>query len=601
MRHYTIQEMEQMNLIELGTLFDGKRLNYNILEPKEGLITIEFRFERNNELVSDTENSRKIDNFSVEYYYIGEDYDSRLAKGELRNCYLKNVIASKKIEINTLDAEASFWDGNISFLQAKFADGGASFKYAQFGKGNVSFERSAFGKGEVLFVETQFGEGNVSFENANFGNGKVSFEKAHFEKGNIFFRGASISEGTVDFANTSYGEGDVIFDNVNFGTGNVNFTNADFGNGNVTFDFANFQGNVMFRSSRFGKGDISFEKTKFNKGNISFIFTDFGDGDICFKATDFGESKVSFWNVKFGRGNLCFEVTKCANGEIGFTEIDFDKMRVSFESIRHEETRIYFRSIKFTEVFFSFSKFKSCEFEEVVFCNRVHFEKSSGQKIIFNKCILENDLVLEDISEIVFQKNMLKNITKIKNCHTISFPQTTNLGIIDLNWDELNLKNSFVGDDRTQQLVLLKENYHNLGQYDWEDKAFVEYMRTKRKQEKSYSKKIVNWFVDTIGEYGTNPGRVAITMLLTWLAFGAVFEILFQNVFGIDFLGNTASNLINMHYGDGFYYSAITFLTMSYNIIPVHPAIKILAPIEGILGLFLMSYFTVALVRKTLR
>ena len=53
---------------------------------------------------------------------------------------------------------------------------------------------------------------------------------------------------------------------------------------------------------------------------------------------------------------------------------------------------------------------------------------------------------------------------------------------------------------------------------------------------------------------------------------------------------------------DAIYYSGITFLTIGYG--DIHPAnllAKILSVIEGFLGIFLMSYFTVSFVRKLLR
>ena len=50
------------------------------------------------------------------------------------------------------------------------------------------------------------------------------------------------------------------------------------------------------------------------------------------------------------------------------------------------------------------------------------------------------------------------------------------------------------------------------------------------------------------------------------------------------------------------YFSTITFLTIGYgDISPQNPLTALLAGIEGFFGLFLMSYFTVAIVRKTLR
>jgi len=49
------------------------------------------------------------------------------------------------------------------------------------------------------------------------------------------------------------------------------------------------------------------------------------------------------------------------------------------------------------------------------------------------------------------------------------------------------------------------------------------------------------------------------------------------------------------------YYSAITFFTVGYGDYFALGWIKLFAVIEGFCGVFLMSYFTVAFVRKILR
>jgi len=50
-----------------------------------------------------------------------------------------------------------------------------------------------------------------------------------------------------------------------------------------------------------------------------------------------------------------------------------------------------------------------------------------------------------------------------------------------------------------------------------------------------------------------------------------------------------------------FYHSAITFLTIGYGDYSPWGAVRVISSIEGFVGLFLMSYFTVAFVRKILR
>jgi hypothetical protein len=55
------------------------------------------------------------------------------------------------------------------------------------------------------------------------------------------------------------------------------------------------------------------------------------------------------------------------------------------------------------------------------------------------------------------------------------------------------------------------------------------------------------------------------------------------------------------HVGTAFYHSAITFFTIGYGDFFPSGHIRWLSAAEGWAGVFLMSYFTVAFVRKILR
>lgn len=184
------------------------------------------------------------------------------------------------------------------------------------------------------------------------------------------------------------------------------------------------------------------------------------------------------------------------------------------------------------------------------------------------------------------------------------------------------------------QYRILKENFHDLGQYDEEDMAYVEYRRAKRYMLSSPLKKFLDKTLDWIGEYGTNPLRIAGFMVIVLLAFALVFSI-------FPVMLDTSNSVIQQEHvieGDliineiitqdstiikkqtkvfdlvikwpvnfnrpltAFYHSIVTFLTIGYgNVTPIGFWGILLSGLEGFLGMFLMSYFTVALVRKTLR
>jgi hypothetical protein len=50
-----------------------------------------------------------------------------------------------------------------------------------------------------------------------------------------------------------------------------------------------------------------------------------------------------------------------------------------------------------------------------------------------------------------------------------------------------------------------------------------------------------------------------------------------------------------------FYHSAITFFTIGYGDVYPMGLSRIISGLEGFMGVFMMSYFTVAFVRKVLR
>jgi hypothetical protein len=167
---------------------------------------------------------------------------------------------------------------------------------------------------------------------------------------------------------------------------------------------------------------------------------------------------------------------------------------------------------------------------------------------------------------------------------------------------------------KAEQFRILKENFSSTGKYDDEDKAYVMFKRYEARswiteQEErggiwrrlSYIPHAFQWLVfDKIGLYATSPGRVLLSVIVFWFIFGSLYYL-------IDFtgLGHTVSAVGNPDHMSllvqSFYHSAITFFTIGYgDVYPVGLS-RILSGFEGFTGVFMMSYFTVAFVRKVLR
>lgn len=90
-------------------------------------------------------------------------------------------------------------------------------------------------------------------------------------------------------------------------------------------------------------------------------------------------------------------------------------------------------------------------------------------------------------------------------------------------------------------------------------------------------------------------------MLIVYSAFSLLY--IFIQITG---LGNIASGLGGNHdaigiIGRSFFFSGVTFFTIGYGDFYPMGIIRVFALLEGFTGVFLMSYFTVAFVRKILR
>jgi hypothetical protein len=205
------------------------------------------------------------------------------------------------------------------------------------------------------------------------------------------------------------------------------------------------------------------------------------------------------------------------------------------------------------------------------------------------------------------------------NIHTLSILGIIRLGRIIMDWKGNNVKSLIYSQEKSSyrnkadQFRLLKEEFHNSGKYNDEDKAYVEFKRCEQKAELetilaenkfnaiwAYPLNGFKWLVfDRMGQYATNPFRVIVSM-------GVIYSIFSLLCYALPFFIPTEIHS-SFHIGDAhslavsFYYSAITFLTIGYGDYYPTGFLRIIATMEGFSGMFLMAYFTVAFVRKILR
>ncbi len=600
-------------LIELLTQ-DGRRIvrEYSVFEGKKiySLIEKQQSVNLNNCFVKDfslnefrkkyhlPENELvRLINFSAHnaFFYCENAIDFSFADfGNNENSFYNAIFSNGDVSFKNAD----FGTGRVIFKNVIFGNGHTDFSYCKFSKENLDFSNTIFGDGSILFTRCSFGAGVVNFSNTLFGKGDIDFSMSEFgsagfeivneffldenneqklktqkpEQAEIIFSKSRFGDGCVSFKNANFGNSNINFSQAIFGTGEINFSGAEFGHGKFEFDNTQFgDGNVNFFMTNFRKGNIYFSNAVFGKGDISFTLAHFGDGDINFSSTKFGAGEINFTRTEFSKGNVNFLDTRFGNGNIYFTDALIDK--------------IFFKDCQFN--FYVDFRFKSCSFLDL------------------------KDSIVRDIME-------------IDNIDKLNLARLKNPGKIYLDWEKNNVKDLILSQrgtnalEKAEQFHILKENYRATGKYNEEDKAYLWFRRSKlnaRKIKINENKKgLIKQFslficflekiaFDWVGGYGTCPVKIIRAMGFTWIFFTFIYTL--PGVIIHDGIGKLKPMLepgfLNT-FLNSVYYSAITFLTIGYgDLSPQNFLSAILSALEGFIGLFLISYFTVAFVRKVLR
>lgn len=502
-------------------------------------------------------------------------YD-KIQAGELiniSNCYIKNFSLAEYKSKNGLDKDARIEFNNFCAIRTFFeADDTTDFSYATF-KESCDFVNSTFGSGNVNFHKIKVVDSGTDFSNVDFGEGSINFQFADFGTGAVTFQNSANHNGNTSFINTDFGDGKVNFKNFNFGNGNVDFHFAKFGKGDVSFDKAEMRGEY-----------VDFRKVEFGSGKLDFRRTNFGDAIVSFEEIEHKIGRTYFKKSIFGSGNISFDMAELGDQELSFEGAEFGTGSLSL--LRTTSKMI---------------NFKSCQLNNYV-------------DLRVNKCVIIDlsDTIIRDIVDLKRGKTEVQ-------VDQLILSRVRNLGKIFLDWKENNVKalienqdTSFA--DKADQFRLLKEDFHGSGKYNDEDKSYVAFKRyelkainyEKTKENKlnalwvypaSFSKKLI---FDWMGLYATNPIRVLFSMFVTYILFSLCYLFMIHWGYGDLKPGFDPPEQMS-ELALSFYHSAITFLTIGYGDYSPWGAIRMVSSLEGFVGLFLMSYFTVAFVRKILR
>jgi hypothetical protein len=510
-----------------------------------------------------------------------EEIFARIDAGEdlsLNNAYVlnfsltdyrvsKGLDDSVHIPLKNFSAKKTFFDCDIT----------NDLSYARFEGDKVIFDSTIFGNGTTNFSNSVFCDGDVSFKKAKFGSGSTNFQSVQF------------GDGLVSFNNTNFGTGNLSFVDCNFNNGHVDFRNTYFGDGHVDFKFAKFaNGDLSFEKASFGKGKKDFKNVEFGGGKIDFRRVEFNDGDASFDGVEFGDGKVSFRSARFGHGDKTFAQADFAKGEAQFDLTHFGTGSVSFNKAN------------VTDI-----SFKGCALNCYIDL-RFHTCRAAD---------LSNTIVRDIVD--------LKPEDESVGIKIFDISGMRILGRMFIDWRANNVYELIYAQKETtlfqkaEQFRILKENFRNNGQYEDEDAAYLEFKRCEAKANLQASleknKNSALWaypnyyfqkyVFDYVGRYATDPIRVLFNMFLAFTSFSIIYYVITEFFPGFGTVATTLPvELQHIHsFGNCVYYSAITFFTIGYGDYFAEGYLKPFAAFEGFTGVFLMSYFTVAFVRKILR
>lgn len=541
----------------------------------------------------------KINTFHLAYPDISDIYE-KIGKDEpvnLDHCYLRgfSFTACKRyllidkllyIKVNAFSARNAFFESPLSleFSLVEFMD-------------------------EVSFDESYFVAHSLEFHSSKFSNHGFSLTNAFIKAGRINFSQTAFTGGLISFKNTILDTGEKNFQDVDFGDGNISFINTDFGDGDVSFINTRFNSSdVSFKVARFGKGKTDFHFAKFGSGTVSFERVEFGHGRVDFRTVEFGSGKTSFNRAVFSDGEVNFEGAEASLGKLTFKRATFDNTPVIFDLYQGADSELIFERSTFpSDTSFKGVQLKNLSLEGCQFNSTLNLHVDICENINIADCIFR------DIVE--FYTHGEHPRVKVLN-----MPGIRLLGQFYINWEDNDLKKLIYNQqettmqDKADQFRILKENFNTLGKYNEEDKAYVEFKRCELKADlqstvkKGFFRKITGYIgyslklvlFDYMGLYATAPQRVIASIAVIYTLYSMAYALIIFSGAGNIVSSFPSGNSLSIM-AKGFYFSVVTFFTIGYGDFAPDGVARVVAGTEGFMGVFLMSYFTVAFVRKILR
>ncbi|MGQ9620748.1 MAG: potassium channel family protein, partial [Bacteroidales bacterium] len=330
---------------------------------------------------------------------------------------------------------------------------------------------------------------------------------------------------------------------------------------------------------------------------------------VDFRTVDFGSGKINFNRSIFGNGDVTFEGASCRSGKIQFKRVEMGIGNKNFSLMEMANTEINFEKTSFGE-------------------GTLNFNNSQIKILCLRSCNLNHyiDLRLSRAEILDISDTIVRDIIDLEpydfnvDIDVINITGLRLVGKIYIDWNQNKCFEKIMAQrdttirQKAEQFRILKENFSSTGKYSYEDKAYVSFRRLESiadiKESTARNKWSVLWnypayafkwlVFDKIGLYATSPARVLTSVVIIWLLFGFIYYLI-----QISGLGVTMSSVSNPDrltpFIQSFYHSAITFFTIGYGDVYPQGLSRLFSGIEGFIGVFMMSYFTVAFVRKVLR
>jgi len=427
----------------------------------------------------------------------------------------------------------------------------------------------------------------------------------------------------------------------------------------TNFKGAIFKGNTDFGGTIF-KGNTNFQGTIF-EGNINFKDAIF-EGDTNFQGADLRGYRGSFNRVTFKK-DANFEFVSFTAGFTNFQGATFRGVTVfkivGFDGDSSFKDAIFEGHSSFEGVTFE----GDADFQIKYFRKNLNFSKInvlSGKRLNLK---LENDegnITLNDEGNITFERAYLENVYL-----DVEFVEGTLIDFFDALLKNTKIKREQIEDhifqeknkefSEAQQIYLiLKNNFHSIGQYKNESWAYTKERDMERMSQSFYSflnkyrnyslfkkilmksnvskrviiktkifskwlfsKKAFEWFhlsfSNFIYQYGESPRRVIRFALIIIFLFALILNLSGivnsdrTNVI-IEFIKKSQGDEYTLRYLgpilgnflDCLYFSVVTFTTLGYG--DFQPAVgvsRFFVSLESIIGAFTMALFVYTFARRT--